>query len=87
MRYSFGHDDNLLDDEQKAGTLRKNISELLLGVKVNQHFPWIVATLDSLPFFIAKNIMPPGVLDMKVFAGVRILCGTKRANGSCRIAR
>ncbi|KAL9091072.1 MAG: hypothetical protein Q9165_004999 [Trypethelium subeluteriae] len=68
MRYSFGHDDNLLDDEQKAGTLRKNISELLLGVKVNQHFPWIVATLDSLPFFIAKNIMPPGVLDMKAFA-------------------
>lgn len=70
VRYCFGRDDNLLDNESKAATLRKNISDLLGGVKINQHFPWIFAILDALPFFIAKNIMPPGALDMLAFAEV-----------------
>ena len=39
MQYSFGQDDNLLGDEDKIATLRKNIADLLLGVKFSQHFP------------------------------------------------
>lgn len=67
MQYSFGQDDNLFDDKIKAATLRRNISDLLLGVKVSQHFPWIFDLLNALPFFLAKNIMPPGALDMLAF--------------------
>ena len=74
MQYSFGQDDNLLGDESKAATLRKNITDLLLGVKVSQHFPWIFAFLNQLPFFIAKHIMPPGALDMLAFSKVSIFC-------------
>jgi hypothetical protein len=70
MQYSFGQDDDLLEDEENAGKLRKNISDLLLGVKVNMHFPWIISALNSIPFFIAKHIMPPGALDMKTFSDV-----------------
>lgn len=70
VRYSFSRDDNLLDNESKAATLRQNISGLLFGVKIRQHFPWIFTMLDAIPFFIAKNIMPPGALDMLAFAEV-----------------
>ncbi|RAL66792.1 hypothetical protein DID88_007575 [Monilinia fructigena] len=65
--YSFGHDNNLLGNEEKASTQRNNISRLLMGVKVNQHFPWLFDLLDLIPFPIAKNIMPPGALDMVAF--------------------
>ena len=70
VQYSFGRDDNLLSDEMRAEKLRANISDLLKGVKVSQHFPWIFAALDALPFSIAKHIMPPGALDMVEFSRV-----------------
>lgn len=69
-QYSFNHDNDLLRDPIRAASLRANLSELLLGVKINQHFPWMVETLDLLPISLAKNIMPPGVLDMKAFSAV-----------------
>lgn len=43
-----------------------------MGVKVNQHFPWLFDLLDRIPFPIAKNIMPPGALDMVAFTDVSI---------------
>jgi len=67
--YSFGHDNNLLEQELRASIQRNNISRLLLGVKVNQHFPWLFDLLDMIPFPIAKHIMPPGALDMVAFQG------------------
>ena len=70
LQYSFGHDDDLLGNPVRAATLRAHLSELLLGVKFNQHFPWIVDTLELLPMALAKHIMPPGVLDMKEFSTV-----------------
>lgn len=69
-QYSFGHDDNLLEDIERASTLRDHLSRLLLGVKFNQHFPWIVDGLDMLPIALGKFIMPPGVLDMIDFTTV-----------------
>lgn len=62
--FCFGEDDNLLGDEEKVAVQRKNMVELLLGIKINLHFPWIFDFLDLIPFYLAKNIMPPGVLDM-----------------------
>ena len=67
-QYSFGHDNDLLRNPVRASTLRAHLSELLLGIKFNQHFPWIVDTLEMLPMALAKHIMPPGVLDMKEFS-------------------
>ena len=67
-QYSFGHDSDLLSNPVRASTLRAHLSELLLKVKFNQHFPWIVDTLEMLPMELAKHIMPPGVLDMKEFS-------------------
>ena len=69
-QYSFGRDNSLLEDEQRSSNLRLNLSELLLGVKFNQHFPWLIDALDLLPFAVAKHIMPPGVLDMVEFSSV-----------------
>ncbi|KAL9036155.1 MAG: hypothetical protein Q9214_006261 [Letrouitia sp. 1 TL-2023] len=67
-QYSFGFDEDLLRNLARASNLRSNLSELLLGVKFNQHFPWLVDALEMLPMFLAKRIMPPGVLDMKAFS-------------------
>jgi hypothetical protein len=33
--YSFGHDENILQDELRASTLRGNTSKLLLEIKYN----------------------------------------------------
>ncbi|MCJ1313306.1 hypothetical protein MMC25_006983 [Agyrium rufum] len=69
--YSFGHDGNLLAAESRASIQRNNISRLLLGIKVNQHAPWLFDALDMILFPIAKHIMPPGALDMVVFSKVK----------------
>jgi len=61
-----------LRDPARASVLRRNLSELLLGVKINQHFPWIVDGLEKLPMTLTKNIMPPGVLDKKEFSLVSL---------------
>lgn len=49
---------------KKAATLRQNSNELLMGVHVNKHFPWIPDFLESLPMSISKPMMPPGLIDM-----------------------
>lgn len=41
-----------------------------MGVKFNQHLPWLFDLLDMIPFPIAKHIMPPGALDMVAFTDV-----------------
>lgn len=68
--YSFGHDNMLLGDAARSASLRDNLSKLLLGVKFNQHFPWIVDGLEMLPVTLGKFLMPPGVLDMMEFSTV-----------------
>lgn len=70
--FSFGHDDNLLGDAVRSASLRDNLSKLLLGVKFNQHFPWIVDGLELLPVALGKSLMPPGVLDMMEFSTVKL---------------
>ena len=70
-QYSFGHDNKLLGDAARSSTLRDNLSKLLLGVKFNQHFPWMVDALEMLPLTLGKFLMPPGVLDMMEFSTVK----------------
>lgn len=62
--FLFAHQTNVLADEALAATLRRNGNDLLLGININKHFPWFPSFLDSLPLFISKPIMPPGLVDM-----------------------
>ncbi|CAG8956484.1 hypothetical protein HYFRA_00003870 [Hymenoscyphus fraxineus] len=64
VNFLFAHEVNLLADIELAAKQRKNSNELLLGINMNKHFPWIPDFLEALPLFISKPIMPPGLIDM-----------------------
>lgn len=68
----FAHQTDILADEKKAAMLHNNSYELLLGININKHFPWIPDFLESLPLFISKPIMPPGLIDMLELFGVSL---------------
>ncbi|KAJ6006232.1 Cytochrome P450 [Penicillium sp. IBT 35674x] len=51
-------------NEKQAGISRNNSRQLLLGVHVNKHFPWIPDFLEALPTSISRPLMPPGLIDM-----------------------
>lgn len=52
--------------------LRNNSYQLLQGIHINKHFPWIPDFLESLPMSISKPAMPPGLLDMLALFDVSI---------------
>lgn len=62
--FLFAQQTDNLGDEAKAATLRHNSNELLLGLHVNKHFPWLPDFLESLPLSISKPMMPPGLVDL-----------------------
>ncbi|CZR60166.1 related to trichodiene oxygenase [cytochrome P450] [Phialocephala subalpina] len=62
--FLFAHQTDILSDETKAAALRQNSYELLKGININKHFPWLPDFLESLPLSISKSIMPPGLIDM-----------------------
>lgn len=62
--FLFAHQADILADEAKAATLRHNSYQLLMGINVNKHFPWLPDFLESLPLSISKPMMPPGLIDM-----------------------
>lgn len=62
--FLFAQQSNNLADEAKAATLRQNSYELLQGIHINKHFPWLPDFLESLPLAISKPLMPPGLIDM-----------------------
>jgi hypothetical protein len=62
--FLFAHQTNVLADDKKATILRANSNELLMGINMNKHFPWIPDFLEALPLSISKPIMPPGLLDL-----------------------
>ena len=67
-QYSFGSNDDLLGDLTQASVLRKNLTRLLLGVKLRSYFPWMVTITKKLSTSISKWFIPPGVLDMVKFS-------------------
>ncbi|KAG8160990.1 hypothetical protein KVR01_009254 [Diaporthe batatas] len=74
--FLFSQRTDVLADEQKAATLRRNSYELMVGVHLNKHFPFIPDFLESLPESISRPIMPPGLLDMlELFDRVRAELG------------
>jgi hypothetical protein len=75
--FLFAQQSNNLADEAKAATLRQNSNELLLGVHVNKHFPWLPDFLESLPLSISKPMMPPGLIDLLDLFEVRPLLPSK----------
>ena len=60
----FARQANNLADEAKAATLRHNSNGFLMGININKHFPWLPDVLESLPLFISKPMIPPGLIDM-----------------------
>lgn len=62
--FLFAHQTDILGDETTAATLRHNGNELLMGININKHFPWLPDFLESLPLSISKPMMPPGLIDM-----------------------
>lgn len=54
----------MLADETKAAAFRQNSYQLLMGININKHFPWLPDWLESLPLAISKPMMPPGLIDM-----------------------
>ncbi|KAJ5193142.1 Cytochrome P450 [Penicillium cf. viridicatum] len=62
--FLFAHKTNSLADEEQAGISRNNSRQLLLGVHINKHFPWIPDFLEALPTSISRPLMPPGLNDM-----------------------
>ncbi|KAF5012879.1 hypothetical protein F66182_15230, partial [Fusarium sp. NRRL 66182] len=44
--------------------MRQNSNQLLQGIHINKHFPWLPDFLESLPLAISKPLMPPGLIDM-----------------------
>ncbi|KAJ5113433.1 cytochrome P450 [Penicillium angulare] len=62
--FLFAHKTNGLEDEKQAGISRNNSKQLLLGVHINKHFPWIPDFLEALPTSISRPLMPPGLIDM-----------------------
>jgi hypothetical protein len=62
--FLFAHQTDVLADEIKAATHHHNSYELLMGINVNKHFPWLPDFLESLPLCISKPLMPPGLVDM-----------------------
>ncbi|KAI0144373.1 cytochrome P450 [Xylariaceae sp. FL1272] len=82
--FLFSERTDTLSDEQKAATLRHNSYELIMGINLNKHFPFIPDFLESLPNSISRPIMPPGLLDMlDLFDRVRAeLVGIIKAKAS-----
>lgn len=67
---SFGQKSNILDDEHEAAALRKNMTDLLLGVKTSKHFHWFFQTTRLLPAALAKHFVSPGVKNMRDLAAM-----------------
>lgn len=62
--FLFAQQADILGDEAKAAILRRNSTELLLGVHINKHFPWFPDFMEALPLSISKPMMPPGLVDL-----------------------
>ncbi|EIT74394.1 hypothetical protein AO1008_03986 [Aspergillus oryzae 100-8] len=70
--FLFAHQTDVLADEQEAARLRHNSHELLKGINMNKHFPWIPDTLEALPQLLTSPTMLPGLIDMlELFDRVR----------------
>ncbi|KAL3463238.1 cytochrome P450 [Aspergillus heterothallicus] len=62
--FLFAHQTDILSDEAKAASLRHNSKELMMGINLNKHFPFVPDFLESLPMSMSRPIMPPGLIDM-----------------------
>lgn len=72
FQYCFGKDSDVLANMTEAAILRRNITDLLLGVKFTKHFYPIVWAMRKLPGFVDKYVAPPGAKNMRDMAIVSL---------------
>ena len=67
----------MLSDIQEATVMRRNLTDMLLAVKLKANLPSLFKALDYLPAPIGKRFTPPGARNMmelrEVVARVRSL--------------
>ncbi|MCJ1308349.1 hypothetical protein MMC25_002002 [Agyrium rufum] len=86
--FLFAHHIDNLADEANAGALRNNSVNLLRGVHMNKHFPWIPSLFESLPSSVSKGMMPPGLVDLRaLFDRVRAELLTIMENKKSGVSR
>ena len=63
--FSFGSDNNLLEDLKEAKFQRESLWQLLQGVALNKQFPWIQRSLATIvTTLLGSKGLPPTVLNM-----------------------
>ncbi|KAL8713856.1 MAG: hypothetical protein Q9220_002001 [cf. Caloplaca sp. 1 TL-2023] len=70
FEYSFGKPSHFLDSEHEAATLRRNMTQLLQGVKISKHFHSFFQFTKLLPAVIARHFISPGVQSMRELASM-----------------
>lgn len=70
FQYSFGKPSNVLGNAEEASLLRRNLTQLLRGVKVSKHFHLLFRCIRLLPLSISRHLVPPGVQNMAELAVV-----------------
>ncbi|KAH8674467.1 hypothetical protein BGZ60DRAFT_556775 [Tricladium varicosporioides] len=63
-QYAFGHNQNVLANQERTTATRKNIGTVVRGVKVNLQFPWIRDVVRRLPKQLVGHWVPDGAKDM-----------------------
>jgi len=65
---SFGMKSTILEDEHAAASLRANMTELLLGVKITKQFHVLFEAIKLLPASVGKYFSPPAIKNMRDLA-------------------
>lgn len=73
FEYCFSKRCNLLGDLPRTATLRRNSSNLLLGVHVQKYFPWLIKVIDSLEPLVGDRLTPEGVINLRELEQVSTL--------------
>ena len=69
-QYSFCKPSNVLGNAEQAALLRRNLTELLRGVKVSKHFDLLFKAIRHLPLSLSRHLLPAGVKNMAELAVV-----------------
>ena len=63
-RYSFRKPSNVLGGAEEAALLRKNLTQLLRGVKLSKHFYFLFQGIRLLPLRLSRHMVPAGAKNM-----------------------
>ena len=72
FQYSFGKDSNVLGNLENAASLRRNLNQLLQGVKATKHFHSFFRIIKTMPISLSRWLIPPGAKNMRDLTMVRL---------------